>query len=329
MSRASAAKHEPDRKHEPGRRHRIEAQRAAAARQKQVRNRLLIAGGAIVVVIIVVIALVLVNVNSSPSTSASNVPPNDGPTGAALATTVKDLTTVPASVLDAVGGGNLTTADIGSTNAVGGGYLTPVTGSPLTVGGKPEVLYVGANFCPYCAAIRWPMIVALSRFGTFSGLTTTRSALANGAGQAEVYPGTPTFTFYGSSYTSPYLTFTPVELNTNVPDKSTGSYTTLQSLTKAQQSTMSSNDPSGGFPFIDIGNKYVQLSLLVPYSPQELAGKTWSQITAAITGGKASTLGTEIDASANYLTAGICKLTGDKPATVCTPAITALQSHMG
>jgi hypothetical protein len=321
MSRASAAQHG----HDHDRRHRIEAQRAAA-RRKEVQRRLLIGGGAIMAVIIVVVALVLVHVNSSPG---PKVPPNDGPTGTALASTVKDLTTVPASVLGAVGGGNLSTADIGSATAVGGGYLTPVTGSPLTAGGKPEVLYVGANFCPYCAAVRWPLIVALSRFGTFSGLTTTRSSLQNGAGAAEVYPATATWTFYGASYASPYLTFTPVELNTNVPDTSTGYYTTLQALTKAQQSTMNAYDPSGGFPFIDIGNAYVQLSVLAPYSPQDLAGQTWSQITGAITGGKASSLGTEIDASANYLTAAICKVTGDKPATACTPAITALQSRLG
>lgn len=319
MGRASAAKHEPDR------RHRIEAQ-LAAARRKRVRNRLLIACSAVVVVIIVVVALVLVKVNSSSSPKA---PPNDGPTGTALATTLKDLTTVPASVLDAVRGGNLPAGDIGSATAIGGGYLTPVTGSPLTAGGKPEVLYVGANFCPYCAALRWPLIVALSRFGSFSGLTSIRSALVDGAGKTEVYPGTPSWTFHGASYASPYLTFTAVELNTNVPDPSTGYYTTLQALTKAQQTTMSVYDPSGAFPFVDMGDSYVQLSLLVPYGPQDLQGKTWSQITAAITGGQASPLGKEIDASANYLTAGICKLTGDKPATACTPAVRALQSHLG
>jgi hypothetical protein len=95
--------------------------------------------------------------------------------------------------------------------AVGGGYLTPVTGSPRTAGGKPEVLYVGAGFCPYCAALRWPLIVALSRFGSFSGLTPDRSAITAGSGQREPYPATPTWTFHGSSYASKYLVFTPVE----------------------------------------------------------------------------------------------------------------------
>jgi len=42
------------------------------------------------------------------------------------------------------------------------------------------------------------MIIALSRFGTFSGLSTTHSSTT------DEYPGTPTFTFYGSSYRSKY-----------------------------------------------------------------------------------------------------------------------------
>ena len=33
--------------------------------------------------------------------------------------------------------------------------------------------------------------------------------------------------------------------------------------------------------------------------------------------------------TANYLTAAVCKLTGNNPATACTPAVTALQSHLG
>ena len=39
---------------------------------------------------------------------------------------------------------------------------------------KPELLYIGAEYCPYCAASRWPLIIALSRFGTFKGLRDHR-----------------------------------------------------------------------------------------------------------------------------------------------------------
>ena len=90
----------------------------------------------------------------------------------------------------------------------GHGQATEISGTALTANGKPEVLYIGAEYCPYCAAERWAMIVALSRFGTFSGLATVHSAAANGAGEAEPYPNTPTWTFVNAKYTSQYLTFT-------------------------------------------------------------------------------------------------------------------------
>jgi hypothetical protein len=32
------------------------------------------------------------------------------------------------------------------------------------------MLYIGAEYCPYCAAERWPLVMALSKFGTFSNL---------------------------------------------------------------------------------------------------------------------------------------------------------------
>jgi hypothetical protein len=318
VGRASRTKHDLDH------RQKIAAQRAAA-RHAQERNRLLLAFGAIMTVIAVTVAIVLVK---TLSPTASTPPPSAGPTGTALATTVRDLTTVPAAVLDAVGGGSLVTGDIGSATAAGEGYLAPVAGSPLTAAGKPEVLYVGAGFCPYCAAVRWPLIVALSRFGAFSGLSTSSSAITDGAGQHESYPATPTWTFYGARYTSQYLTFTAVETNTNVPDPATGWYTVLQTPTAAQQATLTTYDSGSGIPFVDIGNKYVQLSTLAPYGPQDLQGTTWARITAALRD-PSSPLGREIDASANYLTAAICTLTANRPASACTPAITALQPRLG
>ena len=139
---------------------------------------------------------------------------------------VTDLTSVPASTPDKVGT---------AAAQVSGTPKAVTSGTPLTANGKPEMLYMGAEYCPYCAAERWAMIVALSRFGTFSGLSTMHSAAVNGAGQAEPYPNTPTWTFHGATYTSKYLTFTPVETQTNIPDKSTGTYTNLETPTKASR----------------------------------------------------------------------------------------------
>jgi len=294
------------------RQQKIAAQRAAA-RRAEIRNRVLIISGVTVVIIAVVLAFVVVKLNSKSAASASGV--SNGPTGAALSSVVTDTTSVPASTLDKVGAGS-------------GVSALPVTlkgGSPLTSGGKPEVLYMGAEYCPYCAAERWAMVVALSRFGTFSGLSTVHSS------STDQYPNTSTWTFVHATYTSKYLTFTPVEMETNIP--SGQGYTNLQTPTSAQQALLAKYDappyvPStdnGAIPFIDFGNEYMISG--ASYSPQVLQGKSWSQIATALKD-PTSPIAEAVDGTANYLTATICKLTGNQPATACTPVVKQLEAKL-
>jgi len=238
-----------------------------------------------------------------------------GPTGASLAGLVAQVTSVPATVLDQVGGGQATALP------------SAISGTPLTSGGKPEMLYIGAEYCPYCAAERWSMIVALSRFGTFSGLATIRSAAHNGAGDAEPYPSTATWTFANASYASSYLTFTPVEEFTNIPDPSTGGYTTLMTPTTKQQALLEQYDAANNeaIPFIDYGNQF--MSVGASYNPGVLQGLTWSAIAADLHD-PSTQVAKSVLGVANYMTAVLCKLTGDKPATACTAAVQALQARI-
>ena len=300
------------------RREKIAAQRAAARRAEQ-RRRILIASGSVLVVLAIVVAFVVVKLNSKPA--ADNSP--NGPTGAALASVVSNVTSVPASTLDTVGTGS------GAVTAT----PTTISGSALTANGKPEVLYMGAEYCPYCAAERWAMIVALSRFGTFSGLATVHSAAANGAGNAEPYPNTPTWTFVHATYTSKYLTFTPVEEQTNIPDPTTGSYTTLQTPTAAQQALITKYDappyvPSaaaGAIPFVDFGNKYLISG--ASYNAGVLSGLSWATIAADLSNPN-SAVAKAVDGTANYITAAICQLTGNQPASACTATVKSLESKI-
>jgi hypothetical protein len=300
------------------RREKIAAQRAAARRAEQ-RRRILIASGSVVVVLAIVVAFIVIKLNSSPATDNS---PN-GPTGAALASVVTNVTSVPASTLDTVGDGN--GAFTGKIQTI------KPAGAPLTTNGKPEMLYMGAEYCPYCAAARWAMIVALSRFGTFSGLQTIHSAAANGAGQAEPDPNTPSWTFVHSTYTSKYLTFTPVELQTNIPDTASGTYTNLQTPTNAQQALLTKYDAApytsqaGAIPFFDFGNKYVSIGS--PYNPGVLSGLSWSTIAADLHNPK-SAVAQAVNGTANYFTAAICKMTGNQPASACTATVQSLESSL-
>jgi Domain of unknown function (DUF929) len=294
------------------RRSRIAAQRAADQRGQR-RNRLLLAGGAVVVVVAVVLTLVLLQGTGGNSGSSASASP--GPTGTALAALTGKVTSVPVATSDQVGAGTVTAPP------------TTIAGAALTSGGKPEMLYIGAEYCPYCAAERWGMIVALSRFGTFKGLATIRSAERDGAGNAEPYPSTPTWTFANASYTSQYLTFTPVEEYTNIPDKTTGGYTPLQTPTAEQQALIQKYDAAnqGAIPFIDYGNKF--MSVGASYNPAVLSGLSWTQIADDLST-PSSAVAQGVLGTANYATAAICGLTGDQPATACTPAVKALQAKI-
>jgi Domain of unknown function (DUF929) len=302
------------------RREKIAAQRAAA-RKAERRRRILIASGAIFVVVVIVVVFVVVKANKKPPATAAGA--SNGPTGAALATLTNQVTTVPVSALNSVGGGSITSGgDLGATS---GNFLTPISGaSALTSNGKPEFLYVGAEYCPYCGAERWPMIIALSRFGTFSGLTTIHSS------STDAYANTPSWTFYGSKYTSKYISFVSVEETRNYRIGNAAStsvnYVTLQTPTAAEQA-LATKYGTGYIPFIDIGNAYVEVGNLNPYGPQVLQGKSWSAIAAALSN-PSSAIAQGALGSANYLTAAMCKLTSNQPATACTPAIQTLETQL-
>jgi len=199
----------------------------------------------------------------------------------------------------------------GSVTSYSQAPVKAVTGAPLIQSGKPEMLYVGAEFCPYCAELRWSMAVALSRFGTFA--TPLRGIHSSAT---DVYPDTATLTFYQSSYASAYLVFTPVQ-NEKVD------HSPLQATTAQQQALWDKYDPNS-FPFIDFASKYVSTAPI--YDPQVLQGKSWSQIAAALHD-PSSAIAQGALGAANVMTAAICKTTANQPGSVCaTPVITRLQA---
>lgn len=264
-------------------------------------TRTWVALGLITVVLIVAIVLVAIKAASSSGTATANSSDTAAPSS---------LVTQLASVAD------LTFATV----AQGANANAPVaiTAPALTDSGKPELLYMGAEYCPYCAAERWPMIVALSRFGTFTNLALTTSS------STDTYPSTPTFSFHGSSFDSQYLSFVPVESETNQPNGN-GGYTSLDTPTAAQQQIQTTYDNSpylpaasaGAIPFIDFGGKYLISG--ASYNPQVLAGKTQAQVAATLTN-TSDPITQSIVGSANVITATICKMTNNTPVNVCKVA---------
>jgi thiol-disulfide isomerase/thioredoxin len=273
------------------------AEQQAAARRAENRRRGLIAGGSVVVVLAIVVTFVVIKTAGSPAKATAT-------RATQPASVVKQITSVPDATLASVGTGST------YKNAIQTIKDNPAL---LTRNGKPVITYVGAEYCPYCAAERWALTVALSKFGTFKNLGFIHSSAT------DVDPSTPTLTFYKSSYTSNYVEFDPVEAQTVTK-------ATLEKPTKQQSALMAKYDAppyvpdssyDGSFPFVDFANKYVING--ASYDPASLKGLTWAQVAAALKD-PSSPVAKGVDGAANLITAAICKATGGKPGNVCTSA---------
>ena len=268
---------------------------------------------------IAAIAAVLVVISGMVAVRAAYGPPSrpqaQQPAGQASAELMQALSGIPAATFDRVGTGKVDALP------------KRLTGQPaLTDAGKPLVVYIGAEYCPFCAAQRWPLVVALSRFGTFTGLATTHSA------SDDVYANTATVSFHGATYTSQWLSFQGVETNSNVREGN--GYAPLENLTAAQRGLLSKYDAppyvpassAGAIPFLDLGNSYVITGSSV--SPQLFEGKTAGEIAAALANPD-DPLAKAILGAANAFTAMLCQLTANQPANVCaSPGVASYQDKL-
>jgi hypothetical protein len=188
----------------------------------------------------------------------------------------------------------------------------------LSAGGKPQVLYLGAEYCPFCAAQRWALIVALSRFGTFTGLRNMQSAATS------AFPEVQSFSFDGATYKSPYVSFAGIEEYSDAPGPN-GVFTRIAFPTTAQQATVNRYGPiavpgwtarSGGnlFPFVDVGNRAVSGTSL--FSPAALEGLSQATIASHLDD-PTNPVTKAVIGSANYLTAAICMATDQQPPRLC------------
>jgi hypothetical protein len=188
---------------------------------------------------------------------------------------------------------------------------------PLTEGDKPLVLYVGAEYCPFCGSQRWPLVIALNRFGSFQDLSESTTPS----------PGIPTVSFHGSTYTSQYLVFQGVELTDNEHEP-LDTLTTRQEQLMALYNAPPYTERSGSVPFLDFGNQFLQTGSSI--DTQQLAGLTHEQVAAELTTNPTGPIAQSILGAANAFTAILCGLTGGAPAEVCTsPAAAAFQQEVG
>ena len=279
--------------------------------------------GLVVAAIATMVVIKASGSSNPPAAAASHLTTGAG-AGAAGAAGAADTGATGATALspDVVAALSVPTATLDAVGSPSSDALPTKTGSSSILkgaDGKPLITYIGAEYCPFCAAERWSLAVALSRFGTFSNLSGTHSS------DSDVYPDTQTLSFYGSSYTSPYVDFQAVEEETNQPVG--GSYQTLQTPTAAQSALLANYDSSGSIPFLDIANRFIISG--ASYSPQVLQGLSRSQIAAQLND-PSSAVAQAIDGTANDITAAIVAVTGNQPTSVSSSAtIAAIAQKLG
>lgn len=277
--------------------------RSAQAAAEAKRRRLTMALWAVGLVVVVILFIILAKGISGGGT-ASSLGSGSSPAPTSL---VAKVTSLEPSIFTTVGQGSASVLP------------KPLASAPaLAQDGKPRIVYIGAEYCPYCATERWPIVIALSRFGSFTNLGVTHSS------GSDVYPNTQTFAFHGATYASQYLAFTGVETESNVIQGTT--YAPLDTPTAEEQQLINTYDTApyvasssaGSIPFIDLGGKYLISGST--YSPTVLQGKSADQIASALSDTK-SDISQGAVGAANTITAALCLLTNNQPGDVCSSSM--------
>lgn len=225
---------------------------------------------------------------------------------------------------------NLSGVSLSTLNQIGAGQgVTKLSAIPasstngsMTYNGKPEVLYIGGEFCPFCAAQRWSLIVALSKFGNFTNLQLMLSS------SSDIWSSTNTFTFANSTYSSPYISFVSVERY------GASNSIVLQNITTSEQAVWGQYDSSGSIPFLDVYNKYTNGQTGSQYEPWVLrvgqnsndgsnAPYNWTQIASQLNNPNSLTA-KSIDGAANNLISAICsaiKSSNETPPSICNQSL--------
>jgi Domain of unknown function (DUF929) len=259
----------------------------------------------IVVVLAIVVVLLLLEITRGAATVASGLagpPVTPAPPGAVAA-----ATSIPDSVYDKVGAPVTPPAPI-----------APAGQAANQPGGPALVVFVGGEFCPYCAAERWVVVTALARFGTFHHLGATSSA-AN-----QVFPHTPTFTFDGAGFSSRWVRLDAVEAYSDLPSSHAPAGVPRlrdpDATAAGAWRRYAAAVPGGAeLPFLDVADRLVASGAAIGLSPGVLAAQSLEHVAAGL-GDPTSTTTQAIVGAANEVVAAICAATAGRPAGVCQSA---------
>ena len=229
----------------------------------------------------------------------------------------------------------------------------------LVQNGKPSVVYIGAQGCPFCAQERWVLVTALDRFGNFSKLFYDRSATVDGniptftfnfsnstfqsaVDKPPVNGGpygdsNPTGFFYGNYYTSPYINFYSLDqvgssfLVNESGISSAYPFIYDNVVSQANRGFGIKDFSLGGVPFFSINNQYVfdgaTLNANIVFGDTS-AYSTHQEMLNSIESPSSLTFGETALGAANILTAQICTVIKNAAPVCKLPYISEIQNKI-
>jgi len=173
-------------------------------------------------------------------------------------------------------------------------------------GDRVRVFWLGAKFCPFCAAERWSLARALERFGTLKGGDGADAHQEGLAGFRLV----PTPNLRAAVYTSQYLNYSGKEIfdRDNTP---------LDTLDAEEQTIIDRFNPDATFPFLMINGQYAQFDS--GFSPGLIDQMDFDTLRRQLDSGEVNDATNAIIGEADLITRYLCNSTGGQPAAVCTP----------
>lgn len=179
--------------------------------------------------------------------------------------------------------------------------------------GKALVYFMGAGFCPFCAAQRWAIVNALSRFGKWEGLVDDKSA-----GQDEKYLNVPTMSFAKAKYTSDVVEF----IGRETADRN---FEPLQELDDKDYEVLDVYNPDQIIPFLLIDGRFTQIG--AGFSPQLIENMSHEAVRAEMSKPDSS-IGKVIQSEIDNITALICHSVAGKGEKCSEESVKALVSKI-
>jgi thiol-disulfide isomerase/thioredoxin len=186
------------------------------------------------------------------------------------------------------------------------GKFIEVSKETMRRNGKLFVFFLGAEYCPYCAAQRWAIVRSLQKFGQWDGLKQTISAARD-----EPFLNLPTYDFTNANYTSPHIEF----LSREIQDRE---FRPLQKLLKTDEKLLQKFNPEREIPFLLVGGRFTQIGS--GFTPKIFIGHTFRQTETELKKME-SEIRKTIDDEANIISALLC-ISG-LPPEVCRETMVA------